>query len=119
MVTDLQGLIEAARWQATQAVNVGLTMLYWRIGKRVRDEVLASQRASYGEEIVATLSRQLVADYGRGFEAKNLHRMLQFAETFPDEATLRRWASSCARARSRSRSRCWSWTRPASMSLTT
>ena len=31
------------------------------------------------------LSRQLTADYGRGFEEKNLRRMIQFAECFPDE----------------------------------
>lgn len=60
-------------------------MLYWRIGKRIREDVLGSKRAGYGEEIVATLSRQLVGRYGRGFEAKNLRRMVQFAEAFPEE----------------------------------
>ena len=48
-------------------------------------EVLGSERAAYGEQIVATLSRQLVADYGRGYTEKNLRRMIQFAEAFPDE----------------------------------
>lgn len=61
-------------------------MLYWRVGKRIRDEVLREQRADYGTQIVATLSRQLSAEYGRGFEEKNLRRMVQFAEVFPDEA---------------------------------
>ena len=32
-----------------------------------------------------TLSRQLVQDYGRGFADKNLRRMIQFAEVYPDE----------------------------------
>ena len=39
------------------------------------------------------LSRQLVPEFGRGFEEKNLRRMVQFAEVFPDPeivATLRR-----------------------------
>jgi hypothetical protein len=49
-------------------------------------EVLGNERATYGEQIVATLSQQLVADFGRGFEQKNLHRVMQFAEGFPDEA---------------------------------
>lgn len=48
-------------------------------------EVLGGQRASYGTEIVATLSQQLVTDYGRGFDEKNLRRMMQFAELFPTE----------------------------------
>ena len=85
LLADLRRLIESARQAAAQAVNASLTMLYWHIGQRIRTEVLGGQRAGYGDEIVATLSRQLTADYGRGFSAKNLHRMLQFAETFPDE----------------------------------
>ncbi|HAM54549.1 MAG TPA: hypothetical protein DCQ64_03735, partial [Candidatus Rokubacteria bacterium] len=34
--------------------------------------------------MVATLGRQLEAELGRGFGEKNLRRMVQFAETFPD-----------------------------------
>jgi hypothetical protein len=47
---------------------------------------LGQSRAEYGEQIVATLSRQLAAEYGPGFEEKSLRRMMQFAEAFPDEA---------------------------------
>lgn len=86
LLNEVQSLIEEARRQTAVAVNVGLTALYWRVGDRILREVLGNQRASYGEQIVATLSRQLVADFGRGFERKNLHRMMQFAEAFPDEA---------------------------------
>ncbi len=85
LLTDLRQLIEQARQLAAVAVNAGLSLMYWRIGQRIRTEVLGGQRASYGAEIVATLSRQLVADYGRGFEEKSLRRMVQFAEVYPDE----------------------------------
>ena len=34
---------------------------------------------------MARLSRQLVAEYGRGYTEKNLCRMIQFAEAFPEE----------------------------------
>jgi hypothetical protein len=78
-------LIEEARRQTAIAVNMALTLLYWRIGRRIHLEVLGSERAAYGERIVATLSRQLVAGYGRGYTEKNLRRMIQFAEAFPDE----------------------------------
>lgn len=73
-------------------------MLYWRIGKRIRQQVLKEKRADYGRRIVASLGRQLAAEFGRGFGEKNLRRMIQFAESFPDEnivAALRRqlgWA---------------------------
>jgi predicted nuclease of restriction endonuclease-like (RecB) superfamily len=85
LLNEIRSLIEEARRQTAAAVNVGLTSLYWRIGNRILREVLGSERATYGEKIVATLSRQLVADFGRGFEQKNLHRMMQFAEAFPEE----------------------------------
>ena len=96
LLNEIRNLIEEARRQTAAAVNVGLTALYWRIGNRILREVLGNERATYGEQIVATLSRQLVADFGRGFADKNLRRMMQFAEAFPDEeivATLSRQLS--------------------------
>lgn len=85
LLADLRQVIEQARQTAAVAVNTSLTLMYWRIGQRIGREVLGGQRADYGAEIVVTLSRQLVADYGRSFEEKNLRRMVQFAELFADE----------------------------------
>jgi len=58
-LADIRALIAEARRQTTVAVNMGLTLLYWRIGQRIHREVLGTERAAYGEQIVATLSRQL------------------------------------------------------------
>lgn len=58
--------------------------MYWRIGQRVHVEILGGERAAYGQQIVASLGERLAAEFGRGFEAKNLRRMVQFAESFPD-----------------------------------
>jgi hypothetical protein len=41
---------------------------------------VSARKLQYGEQIVVTLSRQLMAEFGRGFEEKNLRRMMQFAE---------------------------------------
>jgi len=65
-------------------VNAGLTLLYWQIGNRVRQDILKEKRARYGEEILPTLSAKLVPEFGRGFTEKNLRRMVQFAEVFSD-----------------------------------
>lgn len=73
------------RQRAASTVNAELTLLFWRVGQRIHTEVLAGQRAGYGEEILPTLAEQLVRDYGRSFADKNLRRMVQFAATFPDE----------------------------------
>ena len=59
LLKDLRGLITEARERVSTAVHVVLVMLYWEIGNRVRTEVLKSSRATYGDEIVSTLSAQL------------------------------------------------------------
>jgi len=96
LLGDIRALIEAAHQRAASAINAELTLLFWRIGQRIHTEVLAGQRARYGEEILSTLAEQLARDYGRGFGEKNLRRMVKFAITFPDEpivATLSRQLS--------------------------
>ena len=50
--------------------------------------MLGSERANYGEQIVATLSHALATEFGRGFERTNLTRMMKLAEAFPDEETV-------------------------------
>ena len=85
LLGEIRQLIDAARQRAAAAVNSELTLLYWQIGQRIHIQVLDGQRAEYGQEIVATLSQQLTLEYGRGFTEKNLRRMMQFADVFPDE----------------------------------
>ena len=81
LITDLRTLINEARKKVALIVNTEITLLYWHIGKRINEEVLGNQRAEYGKQIVST---QLTKEYGRGFELRNLRRMMQFAELFPD-----------------------------------
>jgi len=85
LLGDIREMIEDARAAVASAVNARLTMLYWRIGRRVGQEILRGARAEYGAEIVSALARQLEVDYGTGFSEKNLRRMIQLAEVFPDE----------------------------------
>lgn len=88
LLTELRVLIEAARTHVAQTANATLTMLYWHVGQRIRREVLNDQRAEYGEQIVSTLSTQLVREYGQSFGLRSLRRMVQFAEVFPDETVV-------------------------------
>ncbi|MCP4376557.1 MAG: DUF1016 domain-containing protein, partial [bacterium] len=82
--SKIKSLIEQSRQQVAVTVNATMTMLYWEIGRRVNEEVLQDKRAEYGKQIVSTLSRQLVEEYGSSFSEKNLRRMMQFAVAFPD-----------------------------------
>jgi predicted nuclease of restriction endonuclease-like (RecB) superfamily len=84
LLKDIKQLIEGARARAAAAVNSEMVRLYWSIGERIRKDILAFERAAYGEQIVDALSRQLGGEYGRGFSRPNLFHMIRFAETFPD-----------------------------------
>lgn len=85
LLDDIHALIRESRSAVAVAVNSAMSMLYWRIGWRINNEILKGERAEYGKEIIATLSKHLVMDYGGGFAEKNLRRMIQFAQVFPDE----------------------------------
>ena len=78
-------MIEDARAAVAVTVNTGLTDLYWRIGKRINDEIVKGKRAAYGDEIVSTVSRQLEMEYGTGFSVKNVRHMMRFSDSFPDD----------------------------------
>ena len=93
LLADVRDLILTAREAVARTIDASLVTLYWHIGRRIHQDILKEKRAEYGVEIVAALGRQLSEEFGRGFTAKALHRMVQFAEVFPDEqivAALRR-----------------------------
>ncbi len=48
LLQDIRRMIEKTRSTVAAAVNVGLTMLYWQIGKRINVEILKGERAKYG-----------------------------------------------------------------------
>ncbi|MEM6252190.1 MAG: PDDEXK nuclease domain-containing protein [Cyanobacteria bacterium P01_D01_bin.156] len=86
LINEIRQLIKEARSAAYAAVNAGLTMLHWQIGRRICTETLKQERADYGTQIVKRLAVQLQQEFGRGFSEKNLRRMIQFYEAFPEEA---------------------------------
>jgi predicted nuclease of restriction endonuclease-like (RecB) superfamily len=85
LLGDLRELIESSRRLVAATVASESVLLYWRVGRRIRVDLLHEERAGYGQQIVSTVSRELTAEYGRGFSRPNLHRMLKLAELYPDE----------------------------------
>jgi phosphoribosylformimino-5-aminoimidazole carboxamide ribonucleotide (ProFAR) isomerase len=81
----LRGLIASARQEVARQVNSSLVMLYWRVGQRIRKDILKERRAEYGERIVVTLSRQLSQEFGPGWSRRNLFNMVRFADVFDDQ----------------------------------
>ena len=84
LLGNLRRLITQARQDVARQVNTALVLLYWRVGKRIRQDILKEKRAEYGHRIVSSLGTQLEAEFGRGFSRRNLFNMIRFAEVFPD-----------------------------------
>ena len=61
IAADVRSMILQTREGVARTVNAGMTLLYWRIGKRIQIEILGNQRAEYGKEIVQSLSATIDA----------------------------------------------------------
>ena len=85
LLIDVSQLITEARQRVVVAVNAEMTLLYWRVGKRINDEVLRGKRAEYGKEIINDLARELTQNYGQGWGSRQLRYLMLFAEIFSDE----------------------------------
>lgn len=84
LFSELSELIEKSQQQVVSYANSTLTILFWQVGKRINEDVLNNQRASYGKQIVSLIAIRLEEKYGRNFTEKNIRRMMQFAQEFPD-----------------------------------
>ena len=88
LVADLRKLIEETRASVAVAVNAGLSLLYWQVGRRIQQDFIKYDRAEYGKLILPALSAKLTAEYGRGWSERNLAYMIRFSEVFPDMGIL-------------------------------
>lgn len=58
---------------------------YWQIGRRiVEEEQGGATKATYGEGLLKALSKDLTAEFGKGFSLANLKNLRKFYLTFPD-----------------------------------
>lgn len=63
---------------------------YWNVGRLiVEDEQHGNRRAEYEKAVLSELSDKLTAEFGKGFEERELRRMRQFYCVFPKWGTLR------------------------------
>lgn len=65
-------------------VNSEVCMTNWRIGTRIKEDVLYNKRAEYGKQVVKNLSAQLTERYSKGWSEKTLRHCLRAAETFSE-----------------------------------
>ena len=85
LITDIIKLIDKAQHHVAREYNNAQVLLCWLIGKRIDQEILKYQRATYGENIMEHISQELTLKYGKGYGVVNLSRMLKFSRLFSDQ----------------------------------
>ncbi len=89
LLSDIKSVIVEARAHVRQTVNNTMVHAYWQIGRLiVEDEQLGNTRAQYGKNVLKSLSTQLTADLGKGFDVTNLRNMRRFYLAFEKQETL-------------------------------
>lgn len=85
LLVDLRELIRSARGRIATVANSTTTLLYWHLGHRLLAESLQDERAAYGKRILATVSRELSAEFGQAFSLRSLYRAIQFCQGFTSQ----------------------------------
>ena len=82
----IRAILAQARAKACVAINFAMVEAYWEIGRQIEQAV--GGRAEYGKGLLRYVSRQLTAEFGKGFTERNLQAMRQFFLAFPIQHTL-------------------------------
>lgn len=82
---SIRHILRDARRKTYANVNFIMVETYWKIGRRIVEEEQGGQAgAAYGEGLLQALSRELTAEFGKGFSYSNLRNFRQFYLTWPD-----------------------------------
>lgn len=82
---SIRNILRDARRKAYANINFIMVETYWKIGRRiVQEEQGGESKAAYGEGLLQALSRELTAEFGKGFSYANLRNFRQFYLTWPD-----------------------------------
>lgn len=85
---QIKEILSAARAKVYSAANFAMVEAYWEIGKSIVEKQGGNATAEYGTSLLKELSKQMTADFGKGFTVTNLSYMRQFYLTFPNHHTL-------------------------------
>lgn len=84
-VQEIKRIVTQARQKAYTAINSAMVEAYWQMGKRiVEQEQQGKDRADYGAQLLKSLSKELKAEFGKGFSVSSLYYYRQFYQTFPE-----------------------------------
>lgn len=84
LLADIRQLLTQARQTLVQSVNSVMVQTYWQIGRLiVEHEQQGQARAEYGKQALEQLAQSLTAEFGKGFDARNLRNMRRFYAEYP------------------------------------
>lgn len=84
LVERLRLIIAQARQQALRAVDLIQVHTCWEMGRHIVEfEQGGTERAQYGTRLLPRLAERLTAEFGKGFDERNLRHMRAFFQTFP------------------------------------
>src|SRR6187402_2558808 len=83
LLANIGVFIETARLNAVRAINTELVKANWEIGSHIVEfEQQGQERAEYGSDLLARLSKDLGQQYGKGFGRRNILDMRRFYLAF-------------------------------------
>ena len=78
--------LQNSKHRILQSINVEMVGIYWKIGREiVEQEQHGKDRAEYGKELIANLSRKLTHEFGKGYSISNLRNIRQFYLSYKGE----------------------------------
>jgi predicted nuclease of restriction endonuclease-like (RecB) superfamily len=84
LLQSIAEVITEARKKMVLDIDVSQATAYWHIGRIIVEyEQHGASRAEYGDALIARLSGDMRAHYGRGFSEINLRNMRRFYLEFP------------------------------------
>lgn len=86
---SIRGYVIDAQKRIYSAVNSAMVTAYWDIGKAIYEVCGENDRAAYGKQILKYISERLTAEFGKGYNVRNLRNMRQFYLCFQKRNALR------------------------------
>ena len=87
---SVRKVIQEAQGTVSRIANWAMVESNWHIGFLiVEDEQKGKRKAEYGKAVLKDLARRLTAEYGSGYDERNLRYMRSFYLAFPIRNALR------------------------------
>ncbi len=76
---SIKEIVNQARLNIYRSSNSILLKMYWEIGKLiVENQQEGNAKAEYGKAVLKNLAHQLIIEFGKGFDERNLNNIRAF-----------------------------------------